>query len=184
MNVLSVFNRLSRLFFYFVDPIINIINRIYNSQLGIKTIVGPKANDSFVNKSGYFIFDIETTGLPICRGWNSYYSPNNLEYYDCARIVEIAWMKIINGKIITEQTFLVKPDNFLIPPSATSIHGISQDMVEEQGIVWTELVKRLLKDIKDIDIMVGHNILFDYNILLSELFRLNTAESVNKRNIK
>ena len=38
-------------------------------------------------------FDLETTGLPICKGYNEYYDPSNLKYYNDSRIIEIAYIK-------------------------------------------------------------------------------------------
>ncbi len=135
----------------------------------------------------YFIFDTETTGLPKKIRNKDFHHPSSLNYYENSRIVEIAWLKVQKNKvmygsdpytIISDKTFLVKPEFFQIPVRATNIHGITTEMADTQGVTWNYLIEQLKQDIINTDVLVGHNVLFDFNVLLSELYRRNEKELI------
>ena len=118
------------------------------------------------------IFDIETSGLPKRMGYNRYFSPKKVEYYNESRIIEIAYI-ICNtdGTIIKQVSSLIKPDNFMINNSF--IHGLTNEICDKDGIIIDNIFKQLYEDIirNKVSIIVSHNILFDLNILLSECYR-------------
>jgi DNA polymerase-3 subunit alpha len=109
------------------------------------------------------VFDTETSGLPEREG-NKYAPYQDLSKYDNARIVSIAFMF---GE--EESYFLIRPD-FEITNS--HIHGITKDQALKDGVSFQEVVTYLDFVLDRVDTLVGHNIEFDYNILLSELYRL------------
>jgi DNA polymerase III epsilon subunit-like protein len=73
---------------------------------------------------------------------------------------------------------LIKPINIKIENS--HIHGITQELAEKNGIKMYEALKELEDDLKFVDTIVAHNLLFDYNIILSECYRLNFNNLINK----
>lgn len=123
------------------------------------------------------IFDIETTGLPKTKIAN----PENLELYDSARIVSIAWIIINKNKeIVQQEYYIIKPDNFIIPDIATKIHNISTEFALEYGIEINEMFNRIEKVLEKIESILSYNINFDYNVLKSELIRYNKNNIIEK----
>ena len=87
----------------------------------------------------YVVFDLETTGISV--------------YKD--EVVEISAVKVADGKVIDEFSTLVNP-GMPIPPDASSVNGITDDMVED-----APKFEKALKDFLDFagdDVLVGHNI--------------------------
>lgn len=112
------------------------------------------------------ILDIETTGLPQIKGFGDYYNPKDISRYNTSRIVSIAFLD--NGGY--EKYSLIKPNDFTIRNS--HFHGITQKKAIEKGISLQDFFSRdLLQKIKDSEFILGHNIHFDINVLLSELYR-------------
>lgn len=104
-----------------------------------------------------FIFiDTETTG------------PN------CAvdRIIQVAWLVVDrDGVIYKEFCELIKPDGFVIPSSATRIHGISTDVANREGVCIDDVLCDLDDDLETVDCVVGHNVSFDLSFLKKEFLK-------------
>ncbi len=102
----------------------------------------------------YLFIDTETTGLT---------------KHD--EIIEIAWVLVsIDGgreEIIEERSYLLKGDRRV---RATAIHGITQKMVDQEGIGADEVRDLLLRVLDTFHpIVVGHNISFDINMVKRSL---------------
>lgn len=87
----------------------------------------------------YCIFDLETTGISCMTD----------------AVVEISAVKVINGCVVDEFSTLVNPGR-MIPFAASSVNGITDDMVEDAPNFRTAL-KDFLDFVGD-SILVGHNI--------------------------
>ncbi|PFZ90011.1 3'-5' exonuclease [Bacillus wiedmannii] len=94
-----------------------IINQLKETKLKIKTFI----NKMFINKDQFVILDTETTGLTLRD-----------------QIIEISVIDL-TGKILLNS--LVKP-TIIIPAEATSIHGITNEMVHGAPS-WTTIYKEL-----------------------------------------
>ncbi len=94
----------------------------------------------------YVAFDLETTGL-------------NVEN-DC--IIEIGALKVRNGKVVQRFMEFIKPEK---PISAmiSNITGITNEMVSNARDT-SEIIRDFVEFCKD-DILVGHNIMFDYKFM-------------------
>ncbi len=92
------------------------------------------------------VFDVETTGI----------SPLN------DRIIEIGAIKIRGGKITSELSTLVNP-GVCIPPRITDITGITDAMIANQPRI-EEVLPEFLAFCEE-DIILGHNISFDYSFI-------------------
>jgi DNA polymerase III epsilon subunit-like protein len=129
------------------------------------------------------IFDLETSGLPQLKKFNTYFPYKENVYYNSSRIVQVAWCRIDSFLEITEdpiivQSFYRKPsvgDPFDMNPKSIEIHKITSDFLQENGIELEEILYdyHFLKDLQECDYILSHNINFDRNILFNELYRLN-----------
>ena len=95
----------------------------------------------------YVIFDLETTGISCTSD----------------EVVEISAVKVEGGVVVDEFTTLVNPGR-PIPYQATSVHGITDEMVEN-----SPMFREALADFNDFigdSVIVGHNIHnFDMNFI-------------------
>ena len=116
--------------------------------------------------------DLETIGLPILESQNdnNYPSYKELNKYDNARIIQIAL--IIgdqHGNVIKKHNYIIRPDAFKV--ANTHIHGISEEIAMRTGISFSIAIEHIGDAFKTASLLVAHNIAFDKNVLLSELYR-------------
>jgi len=124
----------------------------------------------------YMFLDIETSGLPKTIGYNNYHSYKLKKHYDSSRIVQISWIITDeNGNRIKVRNYTVKPNGFTIPKEVVRIHGITTEYATQKGINIKVVFNKLMKDLTHVKEVFAHNMLFDANILFSEVYR-------NKRN--
>lgn len=120
--------------------------------------------------SNIMFMDLETTGLPIKNNRRRFYSPREFNYYDTSRIIEIAYIICsINGDHIKTVTKLIKPTDFTI--TNTCIHGITNNQALTKGEDLNNVLNEFNNDLKNVNIIVAHNINFDHSVLLSECYR-------------
>ena len=119
------------------------------------------------------IFDTETTGLPPrFQNKSGFVDPSYFLEWENCRIVQIAWIVMdIEGTIVKEANYIIKPAFFIIPEDSTAIHGISQEVANEHGKEIKDVLREFMKDLLTCDTLIAHNIEFDYNVVLAELFR-------------
>ena len=129
--------------------------------------------------SNIIVFDLETIGFPDQLGYDLYYLPNQSNHYDKARMIELGYQLYSNtGVLLKENSYLIKPNGFSINNS--KIHGITNEMASMEGVELEEALSIFETDLKDVGTLVSHNILFDYNILLSECYRINNLQIITK----
>ncbi|MBA2379591.1 MAG: hypothetical protein H0V76_08460 [Blastocatellia bacterium] len=106
-----------------------------------------------LNKAGFVIFDLETTGAkaPPCR------------------ITEVGAFRVVGGCVVEQFHSLVNPE-MPIPPFITSLTGISDLMVVDKP-KFGEIAADLLSFIGD-SVMVAHNARFDMGFLNHEIGRV------------
>jgi DNA polymerase-3 subunit alpha len=114
----------------------------------------------------YLIFDTETTGLP--RDPRAPLSDSS----NWPRVVQLAWqLHDPKGRLLSQQSWIVKPEGFSIPFNAEKVHGISTAQALEQGKPLAEVLDWFWQDVQKAELLVGHNIEFDTNIVGAEFFR-------------
>lgn len=102
-------------------------------------------------------FDTETTGID----------------YKKDRVVELAWLVCnSSGKILLEDSRLIKPDGFTIPEEATKIHGITTEIANEAGEPLYRVLRDFFIDMGSTDLIIGHNVLYDIEMIKSECNRV------------
>ncbi|MDB5168973.1 MAG: polC [Candidatus Saccharibacteria bacterium] len=97
--------------------------------------------------------DIETNGLNHVRG----------------RVIEVAAIRVENGKIVGSVNTLLDPETEL-PYYITSLTGITTDQVRKAPTF--DQVADELKELLDGAVFVAHNVRFDYSFLKQEFGRL------------
>lgn len=102
-----------------------------------------------VNKMSFVVFDIETTGLNPDKG---------------DAVIELAGQKVVNGEIVGVFNELVNP-GVEISPQAFAVHGISDDIIKEQGKPLDQVIPDFI-DFCEECVLVGHNIVkFDLRFI-------------------
>lgn len=99
-------------------------------------------------------FDTETTGLN-CR--------------DC-QIIELAMITVIDGRIEEMYDKFIKVDGPL-PPKIIKLTGITDEMLENEGVSEEQVAYDLKKRLSDDTLMVAHNCQFDLSFLYNLLKR-------------
>lgn len=118
-------------------------------------------------------FDVETTGLPIRKGFNQYHSYTDTHAYDTCRIVQLAFASCdTSGNIIQTHNYIIKPKDWpSIDPQALELHGITTKSAEENGTDFEEIVPILRQSLQNSSMIVAHNAEFDKHVLASECYR-------------
>lgn len=130
--------------------------------------------------------DLETNGLPQQISYNCYYSYDQISKYRTSRIVQLAYILCdINidsseTKILSKKDYIIKPNGFII--NNDDIHGIKHNYAALNGLSLLEVVNNIKNDFINAELLVAHNVLFDKNVLLSELFRLELYDLINHIN--
>lgn len=115
-------------------------------------------------------FDTETTGLP-----KDYSAPAyNIDNWP--RLVQFGYiLSDYNRNIKEKGSFIINPNGFDIPDGATKIHGITTDIANKKGISIESGFIKIKELLINVDLLIGHNIDFDINIINSESYRLNNS---------
>jgi len=116
----------------------------------------------------YLFFDTETTGLP---------SGSVSEYQKWPRIVQIAWLLIDENRYIkSKNSYIIKPDGYGIPSRVIKIHGITMKRALAEGVELDYALHRFLMDTNFADLLVAHNVAYDYGVIRGELLRKNIPD--------
>ena len=121
----------------------------------------------------YLFFDTETTGLP--KSWKAPVS----DLGNWPHIVQIAWALFDDGG--TQLAFryhIIKPEGFVIPESATAIHGISTEKALKEGRPAAEVLKEFSMAVRGATRLVAHNLDFDEKMVRVELLRQGMPEEL------
>lgn len=105
--------------------------------------------------------DIETTGIP---AKHFTYEKDFMEY---PYILSMAWK--INDQQISE--FIINQEGRLIPPEATKINGITDEMATNSPHTLPMVLRNFILDSSDSNLIIGHNIYFDTSIIKANVLR-------------
>lgn len=114
----------------------------------------------------YLIFDTETTGLPVDDN-----APLT-DFDNWPRMVQIAWqLHDKEGRLVSNRDYVIRPEGYEIPYSATQIHGITTQMAEELGHDLRSVLEEFSQVVQSARLGAGHNLKFDYTIVGAEFLR-------------
>lgn len=115
-------------------------------------------------------FDTETTGKP-----KNYKLPMSV-VENWPRVTQLAYQiaNIETSQVHFDVQQIIKPDGWVVPKEQFFIdNNMSTERCEAEGIPLKEVLSVFAKNIGDyeIDIIVAHNMNFDYNVLGAEMIR-------------
>jgi DNA polymerase-3 subunit alpha len=127
----------------------------------------------------YLIFDLETTGLPEKKEPGKFASEycdyRDNSKYDSARIVQIAWQLVdAKGAELSRHNYIIcrkSPDLTKFDICNARFHGITNEIADKNGIQFVDAIRVFAKDLSKCDMIIAHNIQFDYNVLMNHLHR-------------
>ena len=124
----------------------------------------------------FLTFDTETTGLP--KNFRAPVSDSD----NWPRLVQLAWQLNDNkGKLISNNSHIIKPKDFSIPFNSEKIHGISTEIAIRKGKEINEVLEKFENDLIKSKYIIGHNINFDINIIGAEHFRKRFKSSIEEK---
>jgi DNA polymerase III alpha subunit (gram-positive type) len=66
-----------------------------------------------------------------------------------------------------------------IPKVCSDIHGITNQISAQKGVHLYPVLKKFIKDLKQVDLIVGYNLQYDYSMLESEMYRLEMYNEID-----
>jgi DNA polymerase-3 subunit epsilon len=120
-------------------------------------------------------FDTETNGKPA-----NYKAPMT-QVDNWPRVIQLAWsLTNLENTELTWGNYLIKPDGWEIPCEATHgkdaefwiKHGFDTLKSLEFGVPIHDACYGFIADLQSCDVLVAHNMAFDYNVLGAEMVRL------------
>ncbi|MFA7304019.1 MAG: 3'-5' exonuclease, partial [Methanoregula sp.] len=115
--------------------------------------------------------DTETTGLP------KYYATNDSEKWP--RIVQLAWsLYDREGNRESQNSFIIYPTDFTIPPDSARIHGITTERAKSEGVSLHKVLPLFNADVEKANIIIAHNADFDLPIIKTEFLRCRMATNL------
>lgn len=115
------------------------------------------------------VFDTETTGLPKSKDINI--SQQHL----WPHIVQFSYIIYDLGSfniLKTRDHIINLSSEITIPDECVKIHNITNDMAHCSDVYLKDVLKEFMNDVIQTNIVIGHNISFDLNMIKIELLRL------------
>ena len=124
----------------------------------------------------YLFFDTETTGLP-----KDFKLPRFI-VSNWPRLVQLSWIVTDEkGNRLKTGDHIIRPSGFTIPKDASDIHGITTEMALRKGEDLAGVIEEFLDDFKAADVIVGHNIEFDKNVVGAEMIRMGMRDIMDSK---
>ena len=117
----------------------------------------------------FLLFDTETTGLPQTKTM----LPETMSMWP--HIVQFSYLVYDTDihKIIHLVDDVIRlPSHIPISEESIALHGITPAISQEKGVDIQEVLRRFFQSLASVDLLVGHNVAFDINMLRIELLRI------------
>ena len=122
------------------------------------------------------VFDTETTGLPKSKIIN----PDTLNLWPyVVQFSYVIYDTILNDIVETSDSIVKLEDGITIPEDSTKIHGITNEISQKKGIDIDLILEDFFYHLRNVDLLVGHNVSFDINMIKVELLRIIYENHLN-----
>jgi DNA polymerase-3 subunit epsilon len=114
------------------------------------------------------VFDTETTGLPKSKIIN----PDMLNLWP--HIVQFSYViydTTLNYISESKDSIVKLKDGITIPEDSIKIHGVTNESSQKNGTNIEFILNEFFYHLRNVDLLVGHNISFDINMIKVELLR-------------
>lgn len=127
------------------------------------------------------VFDTETSGLPK-KGANF----DNLNKYPYILQISYIFYDTSNENIVIKDHYIDVGDDVIISPESYKIHKITKQYLNENGKSIIYVLREFNEFVDKADIVIGHNINFDKNMITIECLRNNVVNKfiTYKNNVK
>jgi DNA polymerase III epsilon subunit-like protein len=125
------------------------------------------------------VFDTETTGLPEKNA-------SILEVDKWPHIIQLSYLiyDTINNKIESFYDFIINIHDNIISDESIKLHKITKEKSNNEGLCIRDVLNKFNSDIKNVDLLVAHNISFDKRIIMVECIRNNISQYFTRNKIK
>jgi DNA polymerase III epsilon subunit-like protein len=127
------------------------------------------------------VFDTETSGLPESK----IISPDTLHLWP--HIVQFSYIIYDTEKneiVMTMDDVIKVEDNVTISQESINLHGITKEISQEKGVKLSKILHIFCNYLKTTDVLVGHNVTFDIQMVKVELLRLIYSNMTPEDKIK
>jgi DNA polymerase-3 subunit epsilon len=113
------------------------------------------------------ILDTEASGLP--KRWDKPYSTEGNWPY----LLQVSWIVYTQEQDeIKSENHFIKEDDITISKSATRIHGITKEQLDEIGKSRKEVLTLLIQDLQEYQpLVIGHFLELDFHLLAADFHR-------------
>lgn len=118
--------------------------------------------------NNYLLFiDTETSGIPL--RWNRPYSDDR----NWPHVIQVAWIVYApDGTEIKRTNKYIYEDDIDITPASYEVHGITPELLRQQGGKRKEVLRKLAHDIqKYTPLIIGHFVELDIQVLSADYYR-------------
>jgi DNA polymerase III epsilon subunit-like protein len=122
------------------------------------------------------VFDTETTGLPKTKILN----PDTLNLWP--HIVQFSYVIYdtdINDIVESSDSIIKVAEGLIIPEESIKFHGITNKISKRKGVEIQMILNEFFYYLRNVDMLVGHNVSFDINMVKVEMLRLIYSNNAN-----
>ena len=123
------------------------------------------------------VFDTETSGLPTTSIINDT-SISSWPYI--VQFTYIMYDTESNSVIKTSNNIINIPTSIVLSPANIAIHGITRAIMDASGRQIVDVITEFLTDLENTDILVAHNLDFDRNMTIAEIYRTYSPTTSNQ----
>ena len=124
--------------------------------------------------------DTETTGLPEGKNISLYHTQ---KWPYVIQLSYIIFDTEVNEVVHTFDSVIKLDDSVEISEKSILMHGVTRERSQTEGVIMRGALEELNENLKTIDLMVGHNISFDKQIMIVENIRNNIFSLFPKKQL-
>lgn len=116
--------------------------------------------------------DTETNGLP-----KDYKQPAS-DTDNWPRMLQISWIVTDRqGKEVKRRSLYIRPEGFKVLSKEQNPYAIPEEVLNKEGVALKDALGEFSADMEAADLVVGHNIRFDRNVIQAEQIRLGVQDA-------